>query len=152
MRQFLLYALASLVLVSCASPSKNPPPPIGPQFKLVKAAIAAGDVPLAEYYIEDIIRDRPKWSLPEDLRMTMAEIYWSQGKDKTLLDYSEKYLDKRQRDVWWCRVLERRGNLKQAASCWEGLGEISRMERVLREITLMDELAPEKSYFGLRRE
>lgn len=121
-----------------------------PQLRLAVAAQQAGDIALAEYYLEDFLRQDPdRDDRPAAVRM-LAEVYWVQGKDKLLLDFTDRELGKRDREVWWCRVLERRGNAREAARCWEKLGEVARMERTIRSSTMTEELAPTKSYLGHR--
>jgi hypothetical protein len=124
-----------------------------PQLRMAIAAQQSGDIPLAEYYLEDLLmhQDLPKSTREQAVKM-LVEVYWVQGKDKTLLDFAERHLGERPMEFWWCRILERRGDFHEAAVCWDGLGEISRMERSIRSATLVDELAPPKSFVGRRRD
>lgn len=121
-----------------------------PQLRMAHAAQQAGDIGLAEFYLEDLLRQ----DIDKNIRMNtvnmLAEVYWSQGKDKLLVDFTERELGRRESKMWWCRVLERRGNAKAATTCWNDAGEIARMERALRSSTIVEELAPPKTYSGHR--
>lgn len=149
-RLLITLPLLSLLLVACFA--AKPDEPYHPQLRLAIAAQQANDIPLAEYYLEDVL----KQDIDSDVRARandmLAEVYWVQAKDKLLLDFTQRKMGDRNAQFWWCRVLERRGNHRQAAKCWEGLREIARMERALRSATIVEELAPTKSFSGLRHD
>lgn len=130
-------------LSGCATPTTDP------QIRMASAALAAGEIELAEYYLEDMVKQERNGP---DVVGTLAQVYWQQGNDERLLDFADQYLSEQEREIWWCRVLERRGQFVKAATCWEQLGENARAERAVREALSLELLAPPKTGFGLRRE
>jgi len=142
--------LLSLLLASCHL--NRPDEPHHAQLRLAIGAQQAGDIPLAEYYLEDMIKQNIDSDVRKRANDMLAEVYWVQAKDKLLLDFTQREMGDRTAQFWWCRVLERRGNPREAAKCWEGLGEIARMERAIRSATIVEELAPKKSFSGLRQD
>lgn len=139
-------AIVAACLAGCATSASNS---VDPKLRMANAALAAGEMELAEYYLEDMVeesRDRP------DVLGTLTQVYWQAGKDERLLDFADQHLSDEDRAYWWCRVLERRGQFVKAATCWDGLGENARAERSVREALSLELLAPPKTGFGLRRE
>lgn len=141
--------------------SERPPTPesvpgyqtADPYLRMARDAIGAGELRLAEYYLEDMLSKGLKKREDQDHATAMlAQVYWQQGEDRKLLDLVEKRLNKRNATLWWCRVVERRGNFAAAAKCWEEYGDQRRMERAIRERELVKALAPYDSGVGLRRD
>jgi hypothetical protein len=117
------------------------------RLHVAEAALTVGDYALAERELNTLVTGKNPDTLAVKL---LAEAYWRQGKDKDLLDHADRHLKGRPRDIWWCRVLERRGHGAKAADCWTGLGETERARRAMRAEIFTQELAPGMA-LGVRR-
>lgn len=133
------------IVTGCASTTQDP------ELRMAKAAMGSGDAPLAEYYLEDMIKNGGHGPTQETVA-TLAQVYWEQGEDKKLLDLSEKYMPASDQQLWWCRVLERRGHFKRAQECWSARGDDAKAMRAIREQAMLNQLAPPKTGFGLRKD
>lgn len=63
---------------------------------------------------------------------TVVKLLWETGRDATLLQFAGDYLSGREKQITNCRVAERQARYDEAYSCWNGIGEVERAERVLR--------------------
>lgn len=120
----------------------------GARLRLAEAALAADDYAVAE---RELLALTSAKGADRRAVTLLAQAYWRQGKDKPLLNLVDRHYEGRERDVWWCRVQERRGHADRAANCWTMLGEDERAKRALRAKVFTQELAPGQA-FGLRRD
>lgn len=115
------------------------------ELRLARSALVSGEYSIAEQALTHAMNGGAR-----EAAFLLAEAYWRQGKDQQLLDLAETRLEGRDKAVWWCRVLERRGHRDRAYDCWSCLGETERAQRALRTQALIQELAPGQE-FSLRR-
>lgn len=63
---------------------------------------------------------------------TVVRLLWETGRDETLGQFAKEYLSGREQRITLCRIAERQARFDEAYSCWNGIGEVDRAERVLR--------------------
>lgn len=118
------------------------------KLRLAEAALAAGNYGIVERELLPLTKE--KGADPQAVKL-LSEAYWRDGQDKKLLALAETHYAGKDKDIWWCRILERRGHAEPASECWFEIGEADRGKRALRAKTFTEELAPGRA-FGLRRD
>ena len=118
------------------------------KLRLAEAALAAGNHAIVERELLPLTKE--KGADPQAVKL-LTEAYWRDGQDKKLLALTELHYSGKEKDVWWCRILERRGHADSAAECWFEVGEEDRGRRALRAKVFTQEIVPGRA-FGLRRD
>lgn len=118
------------------------------RLRLAEVALVTGDYAMAERELLPLTSEKSDNRYAVTL---LAETYWRSGQDKKLLNLTDKHYDGKEKDTWWCRVLERRGHADRAAKCWTMLGEEDRARRAMRAKVFAEEFSPGKTA-GVRRD
>ncbi len=125
----------------------------GPVADAGLEAYDASHYPLARVMLEEALRTETQTASTKNVarwRETLAKVYWETGEDSKLLKFIDKKMSNKERKVWECRVLERRGHGDSTIKCWKNTNKYRNAARSLRTTLFLKTLIGKDAKFGYR--